>query len=143
MYINDLTEVCSIFSPILFADDTNLFFHKKRPHLSIEALNNELGIISKWCISNKLTINLDKTNFTVLKNHQNRYQFNESLYIQNTLIPKTVSITFLGVSIDTKLHWGDHISNLKSSLKKKLRAHLCCVFFFADTNFNHALQLPH
>lgn len=120
MYINDLTEVCSIFSPILFADDTNLFFHKKRPHLSIEALNNELGIISKWCISNKLTINLDKTNFTVLKNHQNRYQFNESLYIQNTLIPKTDSITFLGVSIDTKLHWGDHISNLKSSLRKSL-----------------------
>ena len=48
--------------------------------------------------------------------HIHVYVFNESLSIQNTVIPKTDSIDFPGVSVDTKLHWVDHIQNLKSQL---------------------------
>ena len=68
----------SIFKPIVFvfyciADDTNLFFHNKSPHTEINTINNKLCKVSNWCIHNKLTVNIEKPNYIILKNHQTNF----------------------------------------------------------------------
>ena len=50
----------------------HLFFEAKDLNDHIDKVDNELKNVAGWCVKNKLTINLEKTNCTVMKNHQNR-----------------------------------------------------------------------
>ena len=64
IYVNDLCNVSKILEPIMFADDTNLFFsHKNIKDLS-QVVNSELGKVFQWFNANKLFLNKDKTKYT-------------------------------------------------------------------------------
>ena len=45
----------------MFAHDTNLFYSKKDINTVFLKVNNELQKINEWFISNKLSLNLKKT----------------------------------------------------------------------------------
>ena len=63
LYINDFKNCCNIFDFHIFADDTNLFF-SNNSLLALESLiNDNLVNISNWLVANKLSLNVDKTNF--------------------------------------------------------------------------------
>ena len=63
IYVNDLPNASRLLSPIMFADDTNLFFnYKDIKHLFI-IVNNELVNIKGWLTSNNLTLNMEKTKY--------------------------------------------------------------------------------
>jgi len=76
IYINDLPTVTKLLDPILYANDTNLFFRSKNLNLHINTINNELELIKNWCNLNKLTLNLEKTNYLVLQTPQNKCTLN-------------------------------------------------------------------
>ena len=63
LYINDLTNVSIFFMPILFADDTNLFCTGTDLKDMIRQINEEMVNIYAWVNANKLSLNIDKTNF--------------------------------------------------------------------------------
>ena len=65
LYINDLPQASKLLDPIMFADDTNLFYSGKDIHSLFNTVNNELSNISHWFNSNKLSLNADKTKFTL------------------------------------------------------------------------------
>ena len=65
LYINDLPQTSKLLDPIMFADDTNLFYSGKDIHSLFNTVNNELSNISHWLHSNKLSLNADKTKFTL------------------------------------------------------------------------------
>ena len=66
-----------------------------------------------WGLHNKLTINLKKTVYIILKNSQSRYEFaKNSIFLDETAIDQVFTITFLGVFIDTHLNWSHYISKL-------------------------------
>ena len=52
-------------TPKLFADDTNLFIVADNLIDLSTKTNICLDNIYQWCLANKLTINLDKTNYTI------------------------------------------------------------------------------
>ena len=56
--INDLSDVCKCSLPILFVDDTNVFYHVSDLSVIENAFNKELADISKWLNVNKLGRNL-------------------------------------------------------------------------------------
>ena len=58
IYINDLSDVCKCSLHILFADDTNLFYHGTDLHVTENSCNKELADISKWLKVNKLSLNI-------------------------------------------------------------------------------------
>ena len=63
IYVNDIINSSSILSFIMFADYTNILFsHKNLPEL-IATLNSELSNISSWFKCNKLSFNINKTNY--------------------------------------------------------------------------------
>ena len=63
LYINELTAVSNFFMPILFADDTNLFCTGTDLKDMIRQINEEMAKIYAWVNANKLSLNIDKTNF--------------------------------------------------------------------------------
>ena len=65
IYINDLYNVCQESVPILFADDTNLFYSASSLDTLVRRINDELCNISTWLKINKLSLNIKKTHYII------------------------------------------------------------------------------
>ena len=66
--INDISQSASpLLSYILFADDTNIFYSHTNLNTLVNTLNTELPKISTWFKCNKLSLNINKTNFIHFK----------------------------------------------------------------------------
>ena len=63
IYINDLCAICKNTTPILFADDTNLFSSGTDLQLLESQINEDLVQISLWLKVNKLSLNIKKTHY--------------------------------------------------------------------------------
>lgn len=73
--IFDTVSCSGIFTTILFADDTDMFLKSKNVNKDIEQINKELNIMKSRCNINKLTLNTDETNYIIIKNPQNDFNF--------------------------------------------------------------------
>ena len=81
LYINDFKNCCNIFDFHIFADDTNLFV-SSNSLLALESLiNDNLVNISNWLVANKLSLNVDKTNFVVFHPPQKKSNYAISKFI--------------------------------------------------------------
>ena len=67
IYINDLPNCSEKLCFKIFADDTNVFASGKDLKTLEHLMNSELVKVKKWCDINKLSINLGKTNFMIIK----------------------------------------------------------------------------
>jgi hypothetical protein len=120
LYINDLVKSSSTFKTILFADDTNLFFSSKEINNKIDEINFGLDRVRVWCNTNKLTLNIDKTNYIIIKNPQNRFHLTKTITMNGSPISEAENVKFLGIIIDPKLNWSGHINKLRLDLHKSL-----------------------
>ena len=117
IYINDLPSVSTLFMPILFADDTNLFCNGQNLDDLVQKINIEMEKIYFWVKANKLSLNVDKTNFMLFTpKHFSRSMGN--IYINGTCIIEVTETKFLGVIIDYKLNWSSHIMNINKKIAK-------------------------
>ena len=71
-------------------------------------MNTELGLISEWLKSNKLTLNISKTFYMVFHRGRRQCLGDIELFIDNTKINETNTMKYLGVIIDAKLNWISH-----------------------------------
>ena len=108
IYMNDLATVCKNTFPILFADDSNLFISGRDSDLIMKALNEELKEISLWLKANKLPLNIKKTHFMIFSS-KNKAHPSVYINIDGESISENSKTKFLGVIIDNKLCWKDHI----------------------------------
>ena len=65
IYINDLFRSSSKLTPIMFADDTNLFIPDSNIENLFETMNEELRKVATWFKANKLSLNISKTTFFI------------------------------------------------------------------------------
>ena len=65
IFINDLSQATSILDPIMFADDTNLFYSNENVDILFESVNKELVNINTWFQANKLSLNANKTKYVL------------------------------------------------------------------------------
>ena len=59
-----------VFKFYLFADDTNILYADKNLKSLETIVNKELVEVCEWLNSNKLTLNLRKTNYVIFRPHQ-------------------------------------------------------------------------
>ena len=55
IFVNDLKNPIKLINPIMFADDTNLFYTDKNIKVLFETVNKELYYVDEWFIANKLS----------------------------------------------------------------------------------------
>ena len=68
LFINDLSNVSEALNTILFADDANLTLTGKDPVVMINTANIELNKFYFWCLANRLSVNILKTNYIIFSN---------------------------------------------------------------------------
>ena len=97
---------------LIFADDTNLFISSHSlKSLSIFA-TTILSKLAKLFKLNKLSLNVNKTNYILFHSHQKKLLTQIKLTIDNIPIEQTDKTKFLGIIINQNLTSTDHISLL-------------------------------
>ena len=89
---------------ILFAD-TNLFLQDTSLSSLESRLNVELEKISSWFKVNKLSLNLNKTNYILFQKKSKITDNPINVKIDNVPIGKVKQTKFLGLIINDKLSW--------------------------------------
>ena len=64
LYVNDLHHASEVLNPIMFADDTNIFFSHSDINILFEEMNKELTNVINWFNANKLSLNAKKTKYS-------------------------------------------------------------------------------
>ena len=118
LYINDIVNVSKIVTPLMFADDTNLFFSDKSITNLETTVNTELEKINTWFKLNKLSLNVKKTNYILFTSKCKSNLKALEIKIEDTLIGEVCSTKFLGVIINQTLTWNDHIRAVQQKVNK-------------------------
>ena len=121
LYVNDIHCCVQKENCIrLFADDTNIFISGN----NIIELRNEgeriLESLYKWFSVNKLTMNIDKTCFSIFTTQRNHEEIFSTLTFGTHTIQRVQSAKYLGVILDDKLNWNEHIENVLNNIVKYL-----------------------
>ena len=75
--------------------------------------------INIWLKANKLTVNIKKTHYMMF--HRTRIKHNlRNITICDMNVTCTKNTKFLGVIIDNKLRWSDHINYIKNKISKSI-----------------------
>ena len=138
LYINDFHNCSDVLDFHLFADDSNLFYNNKNLKTLESVLNIELTHIQTWLCANKLSINIDKSNFVMFHPPQKRMPFTMKFLIHDRPLNEKECIKYLGVMIDHTLRWKIHINYLSKKITRSLGL-LSKIRYFVDFNtlINH------
>ena len=123
IYVNDLHYTSNLLNFILFADDTNIFLSHKNINTLYKTLNKELKKVEEWFRTNKLSLNTNKTKYTIFFKPSKRDDLPlklPKLEINNAIIKNERSIKFLGILLDENLNWKKHIGVIENKISKNL-----------------------
>ena len=78
--------------------------------------------LEKWLITNKLTLNVNKSSFTIFRSPKLKVtNIPNSISFNNSEILRSKSVKYLGVTLDEFLNFKEHTTNVCNSLKKYFR----------------------
>ena len=112
IYINDLPNISKILDFYLFADDTNIYYEAETPEKLESVLNKELKQLHSWLIVNRLSLNIEKTNFVIFHPYNKPLRQKITLKIQKKAIAEKNYVKYLGIMIDSGLIWQEHIDRV-------------------------------
>ena len=118
-FINDLPLCSNILMPTLYADDTTFSIAHNDPEIAATLLNFELSKFHKWTIENRLSINFEKTEMMLFINRRTNIPELE-VNFGGVDLQFTECATFLGLKLDDKLKFTDHIEHIVGKLSKNI-----------------------
>ena len=120
LYINDLPNALELSKSYLFADDTSIYYSNSDIKQLEFVLNSELRKLDIWMKSNKLSVNISKTNDIIFRPRQKKINLNLVIQYNNQMITQKQYIKFLGVYIDEHLSWKEHINYICNKIAKSV-----------------------
>ena len=72
----------------------------------------QLHNVNQWLCANKLSLNIDKSNFAIFRPPQKKIEYTVKLQINNKIIEEKKCIKYLGIFIDCHLNWKEHVHEL-------------------------------
>ena len=123
LYVNDLKNASSVLNPIMFADDTNLFYTHSNIKKLFSTMNEELASINQWFTSNKLSLNANKTKYSFFHKPSKKDDIPlmlPKLTINSHVIERQDFIKFHGVLLDENLNWKKHTKYTENKIVKNL-----------------------
>ena len=120
LYMNDFSRSSDLLFSIIFADDTSVFIEGTQFDEIIKVLNNELEKVNVWLKANKLTINIQKTHYMMFHRTKIKKKNRKQIIICGNDINYASSTKFLGVIIDNKMSWAEHILYIKNKISKSV-----------------------
>ena len=101
-----------------FADDTNLLCSDANEKNLKKKMNEDLKLIYIWLCSNRLSLNVDKTEFIVFRPLRKNFEHRFTLTLNRTTLFESTKIKYLGLILDKALTWKHHIFELRKKLSR-------------------------
>ena len=99
----------------MYADDTSIFISGESISDIFTHGNSMFAASCTWFTDSRLSINLSKTHYIFFSRCMNDFSY-YSISHYGHIINRKDSLKFLGVIIDRRLSWLDHINHLVSKL---------------------------
>ena len=121
LFINDLDQELLHSKVLLYADDTVLYASHTQEDFAHLWVSEDLGVLLKWCINNKLTININKTKNMLFgtRNMLKRGVRNDIL-INGTKVQYVNHFNYLGIKLDSSLTFELHATECLRMVAHKL-----------------------
>lgn len=110
IFVNDVKK-CLCGSFLMFADDLKLYSTIKDSN-SVDLLQVELNSLYEWSLSNFLPLNLDKCHIITFS--RSKTVCEQDYFINGRRLVRFHSIRDLGVILDERLSFKEHIATIKS-----------------------------
>ena len=118
--INDIYSVSKYCTVIGFADDTTLY-HVYHNLVTLHArVKHDFRVLIDWFRANKLSLNMKKTHCMLFSNKRDVDL--TSINVEGNEITRVPCFKLLGVWIDDKLSWTQHLEKLTNKLKSGIHA---------------------
>ena len=122
--MNGIGNVSEFLYTILYADDTCALHNGKDYLIFVTFLNCELDKLSTWLCANKLSLNVQKTYFMIFHRAKMKIVSPINVTMNNCYLKKTDCLKYLGVIIDHRLNWTQHIAHVKNKISKGIGINL-------------------
>lgn len=117
LYTSDVpTPLNSVIAT--FADDTAVLTVADNAVESTKLLQRAVNEVVRWTINNKISLNTTKSVHVDFTNKQKTYH---PIEISGKQVPYSNTAKYLGMTLDAKLQWKEHIKIKKEHLELKLR----------------------
>ena len=124
LYINDLPLSLNYSDVNMYADDNSISFSSDSIPTINESVNSDLVYLKTWLESNKLSLNVAKTQNLLIRGRKKLKDIenSETQKLQIVIGEEPVSIVkhikYLGIEVDQFLSWDDHISAVTKKISK-------------------------
>ena len=121
IYVNDLPNNLSSNCK-LFADDTSLFSVVNNIHTSAATLSQDLKRITNWAFQWKMIFNpdLSKQAQEVIFSRKIKKLLHPTLLFNNILLSNSLFQKHLGLTLDIKLNFLEHIKSITKKISKTM-----------------------
>ena len=96
-------NISNILQFYIFADDTNIYFEADNLDNLESTINKELKKLRIWLIVNRLSLNIDKTNFVIFHPFNKPLKQKITLKMHKNAISEKDHVKYLGIMIDSTL----------------------------------------
>ena len=150
IHINGIHNACLNSRLTLFADDSNAIVIENKIIDLFKTANSVCNDLHEWLMCNRLTVNVAKSAFILFHpskiDEESIITNNLSITMDNRELDRVNSITFLGIMIDDKLTFSQHIIQLTSKINgvnsilfKRNSGALSQKLVFCSCSFPHQL----
>ena len=101
LYIIGLHNICDVLDFYLFADDTNIYYKSEIIQDLEKTINKELHKLYLWLNINRLSLNIDKTNYIIFHPYNKPMKQHTAIKINNKVINEKEFNKYLGVFINS------------------------------------------
>ena len=119
IYINDLPNISDKLKFFLFADDTNIFFECNDLEKLQRTVNSELKKLIRWLNTNRLALNVSKTNFVIFS-PINKPKKPVTIILNRQAIAQKEYVKYLGILIDSNLSFKQHIAAICKKISRAI-----------------------
>ena len=122
LYINDLPCSLHFSTPRMYADDTNITTSGSSLNNIIYSVDRDLISIRDWLLANKLSLNVSKTEqlFIASDSNLSKIACAPQIFMDGKPIERVRSAKSVGVYIDERLSWADHVDYLSKRISSAI-----------------------
>ena len=120
MYVNDLPSSLTRSFCTLYADDTCISLANNNFSELFETLNYDLVNLHRWLSTNRLTLNVSKTVAINFSTRPAPLNSNCELKVNSETVQFVKHASYLGVVLDQRLSFAQHIDKLCSKISKNI-----------------------
>jgi hypothetical protein len=116
VFINDIFELPLKGRLQLYADDAVLSYQHCHLDTMFADMQHDLDLISEWFFNNCLSVNASKTKYIIFGHPRTTSSIQGQLKLGFDIIERVTCIRYLGLLIDCRLNWEEHINHIRRKI---------------------------